>query len=72
MSAGTDPSAGDVICVLDALGECRQFHQKKLITYLERFYSRSVELVIIGKLFLTSRSHDTRSKKNQSRANFLK
>ncbi|KAF2802723.1 uncharacterized protein BDZ99DRAFT_199229 [Mytilinidion resinicola] len=40
ISVMPDPSAGNVICILDALDECRQPDQDKLITYLKRFYSR--------------------------------
>lgn len=42
ISAATDPAAGDVICVLDALDECQQLDRDKLITSLERFYVGSV------------------------------
>ena len=42
ISAATDLSAGEVICVLDALDECRQSDRDKLIACLQRFYSRSL------------------------------
>lgn len=38
MLAATDPLAGDVICILDALDECQESDRKKLITHLEDFY----------------------------------
>jgi len=42
ISAVTDPSAGDIICVLDALDECKLSYREKLITRLETFYKHSV------------------------------
>jgi hypothetical protein len=42
LSATTGKSAGDIICVLDALDECRQPDRNKLITRLENFYSKSL------------------------------
>ncbi|KAF1835671.1 hypothetical protein BDW02DRAFT_629345 [Decorospora gaudefroyi] len=60
-SAATDQAAGDVICVLDALDECRQSDRDKLITYLERFYRRSVDKSNRGsklKFLVTSRPYN--------------
>jgi hypothetical protein len=37
-SAVMDPSAGDVICILDALDECQESDRNKLIVHLKRFY----------------------------------
>ncbi|KAF2466034.1 uncharacterized protein BDR25DRAFT_359824 [Lindgomyces ingoldianus] len=42
LSAASDLTAGDVLCIVDALDECRQPDQNKLIGYLERLYSRSL------------------------------
>jgi hypothetical protein len=41
IAAATDESAGDVICILDALDECRQFDQERLIKKLDSFFSTS-------------------------------
>jgi hypothetical protein len=60
ISAATDPSASEVICVLDALDECRQFDQEKLIAHLEDFYNDSVPRSDQGsrlKFFVTSRPY---------------
>jgi hypothetical protein len=38
ISAATDHSAGNVICILDALDECQPTDRKKLITRLESFH----------------------------------
>jgi hypothetical protein len=38
MSVALDPSSGDVICVMDALDECRQHDRDRVIQELERFY----------------------------------
>jgi hypothetical protein len=43
ISAATDQTVGDIICILDALDECRQPDREKLITYLESFYERSAD-----------------------------
>ena len=40
MAAATDPTAGDIICVLDALDECNDQGQSRLIECLEDFYLR--------------------------------
>ena len=39
-AAATDPTAGDIICVLDALDECNDQDQSRLIECLEDFYLR--------------------------------
>jgi ferritin-like protein len=43
ISAATDPSAGTVICILDALDECQVADRNKLINRLEDFYGRYVD-----------------------------
>ncbi len=57
--AATDPLAGNVICVLDALDECDEHEQLKLIKALEDFYlhQRSSSFVSNVKLLLTSRPY---------------
>lgn len=39
IAAATDPEAGDVLCVLDALDECREDDRQKLIGRLEALYT---------------------------------
>jgi hypothetical protein len=43
LSAATDPSAGDVVCVLDALDECGLSDRQKLIGKLKYFYNSTRE-----------------------------
>jgi hypothetical protein len=60
ISATTDPSAGGVICVLEALDECRQSDREKLITHLEDFYNDSISRSDQGsrlKFLVTSRPY---------------
>lgn len=40
--AGTDPAAGDVVCILDALDECAIEGQVDLIDFLTSFYNSSI------------------------------
>lgn len=40
VSSATDPSAGDLVCILDALDESLETDQKELIRCLDQFYSR--------------------------------
>ena len=40
ISVATDTSAGDVVCILDALDECQLADRNKLINLLDSFYSR--------------------------------
>lgn len=42
ISASSDPSAGDIVCILDALDECQQSDRDKLIAQLEQFYRTSL------------------------------
>lgn len=42
ISASSDPSAGDIVCILDALDECQQSDRDKLIAQLEQFYRASL------------------------------
>ncbi|KAJ5976903.1 hypothetical protein N7501_000245 [Penicillium viridicatum] len=60
ISAGLDPSTGDVICILDALDECRQPDRDMLIRELERFYMNCGERRQAGsklKFLVTSRPY---------------
>ncbi|KAF2494972.1 hypothetical protein BU16DRAFT_590252 [Lophium mytilinum] len=60
IAAATDPSAGSVVCVLDALDECQKSDRDKLITCLERFYNRLSKSSVPGsklKFLVTSRPY---------------
>jgi hypothetical protein len=41
VAIATDPSVGDVVCILDALDECQAADRNKLIGHLEDFYRGS-------------------------------
>ncbi|KAG9227950.1 putative ankyrin repeat-containing protein, partial [Amylocarpus encephaloides] len=41
INTATDPSLQNVICVLDALDECRESDRERLLRYLSEFYSHS-------------------------------
>jgi transcription termination factor Rho len=43
VSVATDPSAGNVVCILDALDECQESDRDKLINRLEDFYCRHLD-----------------------------
>ncbi|OKO90664.1 hypothetical protein PENSUB_13381 [Penicillium subrubescens] len=45
LSVVSDPSAGKVICILDALDECREPDRGRLIQGLELFYKLTLKLV---------------------------
>ncbi|KAF3154968.1 hypothetical protein TWF569_010588 [Orbilia oligospora] len=53
-----DPSAGEIVCILDALDECEDSGKEKLITHLKEFYN-SDDLVRRTKLkfLVTSRPY---------------
>jgi len=58
IAAATDPSTGDVICILDALDECRYSDQARLIERLVAFYDRREVQTKAGsklKFLVTSR-----------------
>jgi hypothetical protein len=58
--AATDPSAKDVVCILDALDECKVADRNKLISHLEDFYRRSDNTSQRGsklKFLVTSRPY---------------
>jgi hypothetical protein len=60
ISAATDPSAKDVVCILDALDECKVADRNKLISHLEDFYRRSGNTSQRGcklKFLVTSRPY---------------
>ena len=52
-AAVADPSAGDVICVLDALDECNGQEQQRLIEYIEQILTSTSRL----KFLITSRPY---------------
>jgi hypothetical protein len=56
--AATDPSAGDVICILDALDECKESDRNKLINHLDHFYTRSVKKSKLRFLVTSRPYHD--------------
>lgn len=58
ISAATDPSAGDVVCILDALDECQEYDRNKLIIYLERFYIDGPKQGSKLKFLVTSRPYN--------------
>jgi hypothetical protein len=41
ITAGTDPAAGHVICILDALDECKEGDRHSLIDLFKNFYNQS-------------------------------
>ncbi|KAM3065249.1 hypothetical protein ACMFMF_011190 [Clarireedia jacksonii] len=56
--AALHPDAGEVICVLDALDECRQKDRNELIDAINDFYrSRQNKVSCLLKVFLTSRPY---------------
>lgn len=60
LSAVSDPSAGKVICILDALDECREPDRRQLIQGLELFYTKFQEEQVSGshtKFIVTSRPY---------------
>ena len=54
--AAADPQAGEIICVLDALDECRE-QARELIQQLSRFYSSPNKLQTRLKFLVTSRPY---------------
>lgn len=60
LSATLDPSRGDIICIMDALDECRQHDRNRLIQELERVYQMREETQngdIKMKFLVTSRPY---------------
>ena len=55
--AAADPQAGEIICVLDALDECREQAREELIQQLSRFYSSPNKLQTRLKFLATSRPY---------------
>jgi ankyrin repeat protein len=55
--AMTDPSAGEVICVLDALDECEESGRYEIIRALNAFYGSSKDTTSNLKFFITSRPY---------------
>lgn len=59
-SVASDPTIGEVVCILDALDECRESDRNRLIQYLEDFYTRSVNVATQThrvKFLVTSRPY---------------
>ncbi|KAF7504245.1 hypothetical protein GJ744_002567 [Endocarpon pusillum] len=61
LAAAADPSAGPIVCVLDALDECRDEDRRQLISKLCGFYQRSSPALSGARLkfLVTSRPYDT-------------
>ncbi|KAL9078756.1 MAG: hypothetical protein Q9157_002326, partial [Trypethelium eluteriae] len=60
-SASSDPSAGEIIYLLDALDECQQADQEKLFANLEEFHRQSLteaDREATLKFLVTSRPYD--------------
>jgi hypothetical protein len=61
INAATDPVACNIICVLDALDECRESERIKFIGFLNEFYtvsSKSSQRTSQFKFLVTSRPYD--------------
>ena len=58
LSAATDPAAGDIICVLDALDECEQHDRLSLIDRLKEFRDSATTRKSKLKFLLTSRPYE--------------
>ena len=58
-AAATDPTTGDIVCVLDALDECNEQEQPRLIEGLEDFYlrQRTSSSASRAKFLITSRPY---------------
>ncbi|KAK5947936.1 hypothetical protein OHC33_011041 [Knufia fluminis] len=61
LAAAADPSAGSIVCVLDALDECRNEDRRQLITKLCEVYQRSSQVLSGARLkfLVTSRPYDS-------------
>jgi hypothetical protein len=58
LSAASDPAAGHVVCILDALDECERQGRETLIGYLKKFHNSSTPEQDFGLNFLvTSRPY---------------
>ncbi|KAH0536220.1 hypothetical protein FGG08_006887 [Glutinoglossum americanum] len=55
--AATDPEAGEIICVLDALDECEESAMEDLVSTLGKFYSDQNEANMRLKFLITSRPY---------------
>ncbi|ERF73160.1 hypothetical protein EPUS_03001 [Endocarpon pusillum Z07020] len=61
IAATTDPIAGNVTCVLDALDECKEIEARRLIRFLNQFYTSSFQGTQRSsqlKFIVTSRPYD--------------
>ena len=50
--AAQDPSVGEVVCILDALDECEEYGQKRLIKALSRLQSVSLRFIVISRPYI--------------------
>lgn len=57
IACANDPEAGEIICVLDALDECKKSSREDLITALSRFYSTRAKTKMKLKFLVTSRPY---------------
>lgn len=57
MKCATDPQAGEIVCVLDALDECKKPAREDLVTQLSRFYSAQDKAKTHLKFLITSRPY---------------
>ncbi|KAH6714187.1 hypothetical protein BKA61DRAFT_551586, partial [Leptodontidium sp. MPI-SDFR-AT-0119] len=60
-ACATAPDTGEIICVLDALDECKEDSRAELFRILEEFYSKSARLSTENsklKFLITSRPYD--------------
>ena len=55
--SASDPAAGEIVCVLDALDECREEARKELIQTLAGFYSSQHRALTHLKFLATSRPY---------------
>jgi hypothetical protein len=55
--AAADPEAGEIVCVLDALDECKELEKGRLIERLCGFYSTQIKTNTRLKFLITSRPY---------------
>ncbi|KAH7200663.1 hypothetical protein BKA60DRAFT_529043, partial [Fusarium oxysporum] len=59
VSTATDPDAGETVCILDALDECKKSDRDQLIAKLYQFHTRSRRTKSRVKFLVTSRPYDS-------------
>ena len=57
INAATDPNAGEIVCVLDALDETRESAREELLSYLSEFYAYRDETTAKLYFLVTSRPY---------------